>query len=154
MAEILHFEILRKHGQTNTHTNTKTDRHGHYNTSPSPYGGRGNNVSVDCVLSSSTEVSQAIASLDNGKACGLDNIFSENLKYEGSRISVLLSLCFNAFLIHGYLPSPMIDTIRVPVVKNKAGDITDHNNYRPIALASIVSKVFELILLNRCEKYL
>ena len=35
MAEILHFEILRKHGQTN--------RHGHYNTSPSPYGGRGNN---------------------------------------------------------------------------------------------------------------
>ena len=38
MAEILHFEILRKHGQTNTQTN----RHGHYNTSPSPYGGRGN----------------------------------------------------------------------------------------------------------------
>ena len=37
MAEILHFEILRKHGQTNTQTN----RHGHYNTSPSPYGGRG-----------------------------------------------------------------------------------------------------------------
>ena len=42
MAEILHFEILRKHGQTNTHTNKQTDRHGHYNTSPSPYGGRGN----------------------------------------------------------------------------------------------------------------
>ena len=50
MAEILHFEILRKHGQTNTQTNTHTNkqtnthtnRHGHYNTSPSPYGGRGN----------------------------------------------------------------------------------------------------------------
>ena len=50
MAEILHFEILRKHGQTHkqtnkqTHTQThkQTDRHGHYNTSPSPYGGRGN----------------------------------------------------------------------------------------------------------------
>ena len=44
MAEILHFEILRKHGQThkrtNKHTNTQTNRHGHYNTSPSPYGGR------------------------------------------------------------------------------------------------------------------
>ena len=24
MAEILHFEILRKHGQTNTHTQTNT----------------------------------------------------------------------------------------------------------------------------------
>ena len=45
MAEILHIEILRKHGQTNKHThkhtNKQTDRHGHYNTSPSPYGGRG-----------------------------------------------------------------------------------------------------------------
>ena len=43
MAEILHFEILRKHGQTNKHThkhtNKQTNRHGHYNTSPSPYGG-------------------------------------------------------------------------------------------------------------------
>ena len=39
MAEILHFEILRKHGQTHR----QTDRHGHYNTSPSPYGGRGKN---------------------------------------------------------------------------------------------------------------
>ena len=35
MTEILHFEILRKHGQTHKHTN----RHGHYNTSPSPMGG-------------------------------------------------------------------------------------------------------------------
>ena len=56
MAEILHFEILRKHGQTNTqthkHTHKHTDRHGHYNTSPSPYGGRGNdNVSwLDLVI--------------------------------------------------------------------------------------------------------
>ena len=46
MAEILHFEILRKHGQTNTQTNTQTNRHGHYNTSPSPYGGRGNYVTL------------------------------------------------------------------------------------------------------------
>ena len=41
MAEILHFEILRKHGQTNTQTHKQThkhtNRHGHYNTSPSPY---------------------------------------------------------------------------------------------------------------------
>ena len=44
MAEILHIEILRKHGQTHTQTDRQTDRHGHYNTSPSPYGGRGNNI--------------------------------------------------------------------------------------------------------------
>ena len=44
MTEILHFEILRKHGQTHGQTHTQTNRHGHYNTSPSPYGGRGKYV--------------------------------------------------------------------------------------------------------------
>ena len=48
----------------------------------------------------------------------------------------------------------MINTILVPVVKSKSGDLSDRNNYRPIALASVVSKVFELMLLNRCERFL
>ena len=36
----------QKHGQTHTQTN----RHGHYNTSPSPYGGRGNNNFGDIMV--------------------------------------------------------------------------------------------------------
>ena len=44
MAEILHFEILRKHGQTNTHTHTHT--HTNKQTHRWPYGGRGNNFMV------------------------------------------------------------------------------------------------------------
>ena len=59
MAEILHFEILRKHGQTNKHTHKQThkqtDRHGHYNTSPSPYGGRGNNT-IDLLYMSASSL--------------------------------------------------------------------------------------------------
>ena len=49
MAEILHFEILRKHGQTNTQTNTHTNKQTHTQTDmgitiprPPPMGGRGN----------------------------------------------------------------------------------------------------------------
>ena len=40
-----------------------------------------------------------------------------------------------------------------PVIKDRKGDRTSAKNYRPIALSSVVSKVFERILLNRCEKY-
>ena len=46
MAEILHFEILRKHGQTNTQTNTHTNKQTHTQTDmgitiprPPPMGG-------------------------------------------------------------------------------------------------------------------
>ena len=48
----------------------------------------------------------------------------------------------------------MINSVILPVVKNKSGDLTDKNNYRPIALSSIASKVFEHIIILRLEEYL
>ena len=48
----------------------------------------------------------------------------------------------------------MIETTIVLIVKNKCVNITDSNNYRPIALATIVSKLFGSILLIKCEQYL
>ena len=37
---------------------------------------------------------------------------------------------------------------------NKSGDLTDKNNCRPIALASIASNVFEQVIILRLEEYL
>ena len=34
------------------------------------------------------------------------------------------SICFNAFIVHGFLPSDLIDTVLVPIVKDKTGDIS------------------------------
>ena len=51
-------------------------------------------------------------------------------------------------------PPAMIETTIVPIVKNKCGNITDSDNYRPIALATIVSQLFESVLLLKCEYYL
>ena len=48
----------------------------------------------------------------------------------------------------------MIHNKLVPVIKSKTGRIMSKDNYRPIALASIVSKVAESILLNRISCYL
>ena len=45
MAEILHFEILRKHGQTNTQTNKHTDM-GITIPRPPPMGGEVNMASI------------------------------------------------------------------------------------------------------------
>ena len=48
----------------------------------------------------------------------------------------------------------MIKSIIVSLVKNKCGNLADKNNYRPIALSSIASKVFEHVILCRLEEYL
>ena len=55
---------------------------------------------------------------------------------------------------HSYMPQSMINSNIVPLVKNRCGNPTEKNNYRPIALSSITSKVFEHIILLRLEEYL
>ena len=70
-------------------------------------------------------------------------------------VSILfLALCYTAMLIHGYLAGDFMKTILVPIIKNKTVDMQDKSNYRPIALATIMSKVFEIVILNRCKKFL
>ena len=69
-------------------------------------------------------------------------------------IHVLLSICFNAFIVYGFLSNPLTDTVLVPIVKDKTKNISDKGNYRPIALASVMPKVFEMSLRVKLESYL
>ena len=45
-------------------------------------------------------------------------------------------------------------TAIVSIIKNKTGDTSDKNNYRPIALVTAASKIFELCLSVILENYL
>jgi len=44
-----------------------------------------------------------------------------------------------------------METTIVPIIKNKKGLITDKDNYRPIAITIFVSKILELLLLDRLQ---
>ena len=41
-----------------------------------------------------------------------------------------------------------MDTKLIPLVNNRCPDLSDISNYRPVAIANVLSKVFENILLN------
>ena len=45
-------------------------------------------------------------------------------------------------------------TALIPIIKNKTGDTSDKNNYRPIALVTAASKNFEICILEVLEMYL
>ena len=101
-----------------------------------------------------TEVLDLLQGLTNDKATGMDGLSGESLKFADPILALLLSICFTCMFKHSYLPVSMLDSVVVPLVKNKNGDLSDKNNYRPIALSSAISKVFENIILHRLEEYL
>ena len=84
----------------------------------------------------SKSITEIVSKLECAKSAGPDGISAECFKFSDTKIHVLLSLLFSMCLSHGYLPSALIKTTIVPpMVKNKAGDLSDSNNYRPIAIA-------------------
>ena len=56
-------------------------------------------------------------------------------------------------LSHGYLPELFMETLIVPLVKDKKDSITDKSNYRPIAITNTMSKVLENVILSMYKDY-
>ena len=87
------------------------------------------------------EVLQIVKDLPNAKYSGLDGLNGKSLKYADFLLFLLLSIGFTCKFKHCYIPQCMINSVIMPLIKNKCGDQTDKNNYRPIALSSIISSV-------------
>ena len=89
-----------------------------------------------------------------GKSCGLDGIYAEHLKYSSQNYQLLLARCMTSLLVHGILPDKLMSVVLVPIIKDKSGMINSKDNYRPIAIASTMSKLLEKVLLERLKNYL
>ena len=63
-------------------------------------------------------------------------------------------MCITGFMVHGFLPESMMSVVLIPIIKDKKANISSIDNYRPVAIASVVSKVLERILLDRLSEYL
>ena len=96
-----------------------------------------------------TDVINAVNKLKPGKSRGIDGLQGEHYKYASDRLYVLLTLCLNAMLIHGYMSHTFMKTVLLPIVKDKNEDLSSVENYRPIALTTSSSKILELIYLDK-----
>ena len=101
-----------------------------------------------------TEEIDLLQGLTNDKATCMDGLSGEILKFADSILALLLSIYCTCMLKHFYLPVSMLDSVVMPLVKNKNGDLSDENNYKPMALSSTISKVFENVVLHKLDEYL
>ena len=103
------------------------------------------NVSEFTRKFSIASITSSFRLLKSGKASGVDGLAVEHFPNVDRYIYVYLSLLFNSFMYHGYLPPEFMKTAIVPIIKCKTGNTADKNNYRPIALVKHVLNFFNFV---------
>ena len=95
------------------------------------------------------KVVNAILQLKRRKAADAAMLTAEHVIYANHILFELLCYLFNACCRHGYTPNQFAFSIVVPVIKGRSIKSDVFENYRPISLVHIFSKVFELCIGKR-----
>jgi len=100
-------------------------------------------------------ISDLVAKMKRGKAAGLDELTCEHLQFSHPIVIVILCKLFNVFLNTGHIPSSFGRSYTVPIPKcdgrSKALLVDD---FRGISISPVISKLFELSILDRFAVYL
>ena len=83
---------------------------------------------------------------------GFDKIHTNHIKYASSLFEKLIAMMFSSFILHSFISMDIIKGTINPRIKDRFGDITSSENYRPVMSSSVFLKLFEYCLLNKIEK--
>ena len=98
------------------------------------------------------EVLGALKSIRASKAAGLDNIPPKLVKDAAEELATPLTTLVNRSLTCGLFPSAEKAAKISPIYKSE--DKTALDNYRPISVLPVFSKVLERVVYNRLSYYL
>ena len=98
---------------------------------------------------------QYVNSVDQYKYLGIvsDNELSDDKDIQSIccmqvNLSFFLSELFNMCIVHRYVPNSCLNTTILPICKDKNGNMSDTSNYRPVAVATVMSKLLEHFILS------
>ena len=95
------------------------------------------------------DVIKAVRQLKRGKGEAYEGVSSDHIVNACFELFVHLSFLFNAMIVHQTAPSGMLISALVPIPKDKRKSLSMSDNYRSIALSSIVGKVLDKIILTK-----
>lgn len=101
---------------------------------------------------SELEIYSFLMRLNKNTAAGNDEIKAIPITFVANLLSAPLQHICNRALVTGIFPAAM-KTARVTVL-HKGGPINDFNNYRPISVLPLFSKVLENVIKTRITKFL
>ena len=92
---------------------------------------------------------KGLKGLERDKRDGTANIMSDHLIHSSEKFQTHLSVLFTSMLAHGFSPHQFRCASILPIPKNRKKSLNDSNNYRAIALSSIIGKLFDKIIINK-----
>ena len=95
------------------------------------------------------EIEGALKTIKLGKSGGVDCLDPEHLYFGGDALKLWLKKIFNRIVSLEKVPESLNEGLIIPVHKGKGKDPFLPGNYRGITLSSVISKLFEIILLQR-----
>jgi hypothetical protein len=95
------------------------------------------------------DVVNSIKKLKKYKHDGFYEIYSDHVKNGTDKLHYFIADVFNALLIHGCQTDDLLTSVLIPIPKSLRKSINDSDNYRAIALGSILGKMFDLIILEK-----
>lgn len=98
------------------------------------------------------EVREMIHNLKNSSSCGTDQLTTRLVKALKETIAEPLAILINKSFLEGVFPDVFKISKITPIYKK--GDKCQFDNYRPIALLSVVSKVVETAVHKRLQSFL
>jgi hypothetical protein len=96
-------------------------------------------------------VIEAMCNLKAGKHDGDVGHYTDHLINGTTRLYTHLSLLFSCIIQHGYAPKGFSLSTIIPIPKNKRKSLNDFDNYRGIALSSVLGKLLDRILLKKAS---
>ena len=100
------------------------------------------------------EIECALKALKLGKSGGIDSLDPEHICFGGETLRLWLKKIFNRIIALEQIPTTLNEGLIIPVHKGKGKDPFKPESYRGITLSSVISKLFEIILLRRLSPIL
>ena len=95
------------------------------------------------------EVENSALKLNTKRAGDLNGLSIEQILFAHPIIYVHLSMLFSLIVKHEHVPLNFKRSIIIPIIKDGKKKTTDVDNYRPITIISVISKIFEMCIFRK-----
>ena len=100
------------------------------------------------------DISDHIALIKYGKTGGQNGHSSDNIRHGTRKLYIHLAFLYNCMITHGFAPVDFWLSTLIHIPKNRRKSLNDSNNYRAIALSSILGKLLDHLILTKFQDVL